>query len=69
MIQLCFKLNQAIRCFEKVLKFQPESYESMEILGSLFASTENQQKLDIAKNYLKKVYTYQIRSLRINKHV
>jgi len=38
-----------------VLKAHPESYETMKILGSLYAESKNQQKRDIAKSYLKKV--------------
>jgi len=38
-----------------VLKADPENYESMEIIGSLYANSTNQKKRDIAKTYLKKV--------------
>lgn len=33
----------------------PDNYESMKILSSLYASSNNQQKRDIAKDHLKKV--------------
>lgn len=46
---------QAAQCFEKVLKAQPGNYETMKILGSLYASSSSQSKRDIAKNHLKKV--------------
>lgn len=43
------------QCFEKVLKVQPGNYETMKILGSLYASSSSQSKRDTAKNHLKKV--------------
>lgn len=46
---------QAAQCFEKVLKVQPGNYETMKILGSLYASSSSQSKRDIAKAHLKKV--------------
>jgi len=46
--------NAAI-CFEKVLKAQPGNYETMKILGSLYANSENEEKRKIAINHLKKV--------------
>lgn len=36
---------------------KPDNYECMKILSSLYASTNNQQKRDIAKSHLKKVPT------------
>lgn len=46
---------QAAQCFEKVLKAQPGNYETMKILGSLYASSTSQSKRDLAKQHLKKV--------------
>lgn len=46
---------QAAQCFEKVLKVQPGNYETMKILGSLYANSQSQSKRDIAKNHLRKV--------------
>lgn len=46
---------QAAQCFEKVLKAQPGNYETMKILGSLYANSRSQSKRDIAKTHLKKV--------------
>ncbi|RZF42744.1 hypothetical protein LSTR_LSTR007721 [Laodelphax striatellus] len=47
--------ENAAQCFEKVLKAQPGNYETMKILGSLYASSSSQSKRDIAKNHLRKV--------------
>lgn len=47
--------ENAALCFEKVLKAQPGNYETMKILGSLYASSSSQSKRDIAKAHLKKV--------------
>ncbi|KAL5244033.1 hypothetical protein ACI65C_011443 [Semiaphis heraclei] len=47
--------ENAAQCFEKALKAQPEDYDSMKVLGSLYANSKNQQKRDIAKTYLKKI--------------
>lgn len=38
-----------------MLKAQPENYETMKILGSLYANSTSQSKRDIAKNHLRKV--------------
>jgi RNA polymerase-associated protein CTR9 len=46
---------QALQCFEKLLKAQPGNYETMKILGSLYAKSSSQSKQDIAKSYLRKV--------------
>ncbi|XP_060857388.1 RNA polymerase-associated protein CTR9 homolog [Metopolophium dirhodum] len=48
-------MDTAAQCFEKVLKVCPENYETMKILGTLYANSKNQQKRDIAKSHLKKV--------------
>lgn len=47
--------ENAANCFEKVLKAHPGNYETMKILGSLYAYSQNQSKRDQAKVYLKKV--------------
>ncbi|VEN35073.1 unnamed protein product [Callosobruchus maculatus] len=47
--------ENAAQCFEKVLKVQPGNYETMKILGSLYANSSSQSKRDIAKVHLKKV--------------
>nr|XP_006642561.1 PREDICTED: RNA polymerase-associated protein CTR9 homolog [Lepisosteus oculatus] len=47
--------ENAAQCFEKVLKAYPNNYETMKILGSLYAASEDQEKRDIAKGHLKKV--------------
>lgn len=45
--------ENASQCFEKVLKAYPNNYETMKILGSLYAASEDQEKRDIAKVHLK----------------
>lgn len=47
--------ENAAQCFEKVLKVQPNNYETMKILGALYANSNSQSKRDIAKTHLKKV--------------
>uniref|UniRef100_A0A8C4YY28 CTR9 homolog, Paf1/RNA polymerase II complex component n=1 Tax=Gadus morhua TaxID=8049 RepID=A0A8C4YY28_GADMO len=47
--------ENAAQCFEKVLKAYPNNYETMKILGSLYATSDDQEKRDIAKGHLKKV--------------
>lgn len=47
--------ENAAQCFEKVLKVQPNNYETMKILGSLYATSNSQAKRDMAKSHLKKV--------------
>uniref|UniRef100_U5EWJ6 Putative rna polymerase-associated protein ctr9 n=1 Tax=Corethrella appendiculata TaxID=1370023 RepID=U5EWJ6_9DIPT len=47
--------ENAAQCFEKVLKVQPGNYETMKILGSLYAVSSSQSKRDIARSHLKKV--------------
>lgn len=47
--------ENAAQCFEKVLKAQPGNYETMKILGSLYAHSTSQSKRDQAKAHLKKV--------------
>ncbi|CAG2169845.1 unnamed protein product, partial [Oppiella nova] len=48
-------VDNAAQCFEKVLKSNPNNYETMKILGSLYAQSPNQAKRDNAKQFLKKV--------------
>ncbi|VVC34791.1 Tetratricopeptide repeat,Tetratricopeptide repeat-containing domain,Sel1-like [Cinara cedri] len=48
-------MENAVQCFEKVLRAQPNNYESMKILSSLYASSNNQQKREIAKSHLMKI--------------
>ncbi|XP_054714138.1 LOW QUALITY PROTEIN: RNA polymerase-associated protein CTR9 homolog [Uloborus diversus] len=48
-------MENAAQCFEKVLKAQPGNYETMKILGSLYAHNSSQSKRDQAKAHLKKV--------------
>uniref|UniRef100_A0A4W3H0L9 RNA polymerase-associated protein CTR9 homolog n=1 Tax=Callorhinchus milii TaxID=7868 RepID=A0A4W3H0L9_CALMI len=47
--------ENAAQCFEKVLKAYPNNYETMKILGSLYATSEEQEKREVAKGHLKKV--------------
>ena len=47
--------ENAAQCFEKVLKAQPGNYETMKILGSLYANSDNEEKRNVAKAHLKKV--------------
>lgn len=46
---------QAAQCFEKVLKVQPGNYETMKILGSLYANSTSQTKREVARTHLAKV--------------
>jgi RNA polymerase-associated protein CTR9 len=48
-------LDNASQCFEKVLAVQPGNYETMKILGSIYATSPEPQKRESAKGYLKKV--------------
>ncbi|KAK4337088.1 hypothetical protein RND71_044189 [Anisodus tanguticus] len=48
-------LDNASQCFEKVLKTHEGNYETMKILGSLYAQSNNTTKKDQAKTYFKKV--------------
>lgn len=41
--------ENAAQCFEKVLKAYPNNYETIKILGSLYATSDDQEKRDIAK--------------------
>lgn len=44
--------ENAAQCFEKVLKAYPNNYETMKILGSLYATSDDQDKRDIAKVWI-----------------
>ena len=46
---------QAIQCFEKVLASQPNNYETLKILGSLYANSKVPGQLAEAKKLLEKV--------------
>ena len=46
---------QATQCFEKVLAAQPGNYETLKILGSLYASSSSSDKRNTAISHLKKV--------------
>ena len=48
-------VENAAQCFEKVLKAQPANYETMKILGSLYAASESEDKRNIARGHLRKV--------------
>ena len=41
--------SNAAQCFEKVLASQHGNYETMKILGSIYASSGDPKKRDIAK--------------------
>ncbi|XP_022088278.1 RNA polymerase-associated protein CTR9 homolog [Acanthaster planci] len=47
--------ENAAQCFEKVLKAQPGNYETMKILGSLYATSLDEAKRETAKGHLQKV--------------
>ncbi|XP_076802913.1 RNA polymerase-associated protein CTR9 homolog isoform X1 [Clavelina lepadiformis] len=47
--------ERAAECFEKVLKAYPNNYETMKILGSLYAQSDHPDKQDLAKKHLKRV--------------
>uniref|UniRef100_UPI00358F4B51 RNA polymerase-associated protein CTR9 homolog isoform X2 n=1 Tax=Myxine glutinosa TaxID=7769 RepID=UPI00358F4B51 len=47
--------ENAAACFERVLKGYPGNYETMKILGSLNAASDEQEKRDTAKGLLKRV--------------
>jgi len=48
-------LENAAQCFEKVLKAEPNNYETMKILGSLYATSDSEDKRAVARTHLKKV--------------
>ena len=41
--------TNAAQCFEKVLKHQATNYETMKILGSLYSTSNDPEKREIAK--------------------
>ncbi len=41
--------DNAAQCFEKVLAAQPGNYETMKILGSLYANSSEPKKKELAK--------------------
>ncbi|CAH1786982.1 unnamed protein product [Owenia fusiformis] len=47
--------ENASMCFEKVIKAQPNNYETMKILGSLYSNSPDLAKREIAKGHMKKV--------------
>ena len=47
--------DNAASCFDKVLKFFPNNYETMKILGSIYAQSTSQNKREQARDFLKKV--------------
>lgn len=48
-------MENAALCFEKVLKANPNNYEAMKILGSIYATSKNSEKRNVAKQNSKKV--------------
>ena len=49
--------ENAAQCFEKVLKAQPGNYETMKILGSLYANSDNEDKRSNSRVLLIEVYS------------
>ena len=47
--------ENAALCFERVLKTQPDNYEAMKILASIYSNYKEQEKRDLAKKYFLKV--------------
>jgi RNA polymerase-associated protein CTR9 len=45
----CGDVENAAQCFEKILAAQPENYETMKILGSLYANSTDPKKKESAK--------------------
>lgn len=48
-------VDNAAQSFEKVLLKQPDNYETMKILGSLYSGSGDTAKREKAKQYLTKV--------------
>ena len=48
-------VENAAQCFERVLAAQPENYETMKILGSLYANSPDPKKRETAKVYTSKI--------------
>ncbi|CDW58199.1 RNA polymerase associated protein CTR9 [Trichuris trichiura] len=49
------EMEKAIVCFEKVIDQQPDSFEAMKVLGSLYAASDKKERKSKAKEYLAKV--------------
>ncbi|KHJ44027.1 tetratricopeptide repeat protein [Trichuris suis] len=49
------EMEKAIACFEKVIDQQPDSFEAMKVLGSLYAASGKKERKGKAKEYLAKV--------------
>ncbi|RMZ97826.1 RNA polymerase-associated CTR9 -like protein, partial [Brachionus plicatilis] len=47
--------ENAALCFEKVLKSSPNNYEAMKILGTIYSSSKEPEKKEMAKSNFKKV--------------
>lgn len=47
--------ENAANCFEKILKAFPSNYESMKILGSIYSSSKDPEKRELARQNFKKV--------------
>ncbi|CAF0862823.1 unnamed protein product [Brachionus calyciflorus] len=47
--------ENAALCFEKVLKSNPNNYEAMKILGSIYSGSKEPEKKELAKQNFKKV--------------
>jgi RNA polymerase-associated protein CTR9 len=45
----------AVGCFEKVLQAYPDNYETLKILGSLYASASDEPTIEKAIRYLRRV--------------
>lgn len=48
-------IQQAAAAFEKVLKVNPNNYETLKILGSIYAQSETSEKRHQARDFLQKV--------------
>ena len=65
-------VENAAQCFEKVLAAQPENYETMKILGSLYANSSDPKKRETAKvgttcSLVPRIYS-QLFSIHAEKH-
>lgn len=47
--------ENAALCFEKVLKSYPGNYEALKIVGSIYSTSKDPEKRELAKQHLKKV--------------
>lgn len=65
-----FDFLQAAQCFEKVLKAQPGNYETMKILGSLYANSPSKAKQEIAKVVKQSgLFIYKLKIMTFDHHV